>query len=297
MRAFEAPARPERARARAVLEACRPRQWLKNVVVALPPAAAGALARPGAVIAVSGAIVAFCLLASATYLVNDVRDRDVDRRHPRKRFRPIAARELSPPRALKIATGLALGGVALCLAIRPPLAAVAVCYLLLTLSYSMVWRDVVVADIAIVAAGFLVRAAAGGVAADVRLSTSFLTVTSACAVFLVVGKRFGELRERRPAATRLTLERYSPRVLGALLLAAGAVGCAAYARWAIARPSVGPWIELSVAPFAAWLARYWTLLRDGGGEAPEALILGDRTLLLLSAVWAALFAVGVYAAG
>lgn len=290
---------PARSTARrgVVLRACRPRQWLKNAVVVLPPAAAGALARPGAVLAVVVAMVAFCMLASATYLVNDVRDRVSDRRHPRKRFRPIAAGQLASRRALKIAAVLALGGVLLSLAIRPALAAVAAAYLMLTLSYSMVWRDVVVADIAIVAAGFLVRAAAGGVAADVPLSTSFLIVTSACAVFLVVGKRYGELRDRRTVPTRATLRRYSPRVLRWLLLVAGAVGCLAYVRWALARPSVGPWIALSAVPFAAWLSRYWAILRSGGGEAPELLILGDRTLLLLGAVWAALFAVGVYVTG
>ena len=297
VRAVAAPPRPERARPGVVLEACRPRQWLKNAVIVLPPAAAGALTRPSAALAVSGAVIAFCMLASATYLVNDVRDRDADRRHPRKRRRPIAAGELSPARALRIAAGLAVAGLALCLAIRPALAAVAICYLLLTLSYSMVWREVVVADIVIVAAGFLVRAAAGGVAADVPLSRSFLAVTSACALFLVAGKRYAELRQRRTAATRLTLGRYSPRVLRGLLLAAGVLGCVAYARWAAVRPSAGPWIELSVAPFAAWLGRYWVLVRSGDGESPEALILGDRTLLLLSAAWAALFAVGVYATG
>ena len=190
-----------------MLRACRPRQWLKNAVVALPPAAAGALARRGVVLAVAGAVVAFCMLASATYLVNDVHDRASDRRHPRKRFRPIAAGELTPRRALEIAAALALGGVLLSLAIRPALAAVAACYLMLTLSYSMVWREVVVADIAIVAAGFLVRAAAGGAAAGVPLSTSFLIVTSACALFRVVGKRFGELREQRARPTRVTLGR------------------------------------------------------------------------------------------
>lgn len=279
-----------------LLRACRPRQWLKNAVVVLPPAAAGALTRADAVLAVAGALIAFCMLASATYLFNDVRDRASDRRHPRKRFRPIAAGQLSPTRALKLAGGLALGGILLSLAVRPALAAVAVSYLLLTLSYSMVWRDVVVADIAIVAAGFLVRAAAGGVAVDVPLSTSFLTVTSACALFLVVGKRYGELREQRMAPTRVTLRRYSPRVLRALLLAAGAIGCLAYLRWALTHPSAGPWIALSAFPFAAWLGRYWLILLRGGGETPEALILGDRVLLLLGGVWAALFVVGLYVA-
>jgi decaprenyl-phosphate phosphoribosyltransferase len=246
---------------------------------------------------VFGALVAFCLLSSATYLINDVRDRDGDRLHPRKRFRPIAAGELSPERALRIAALLALAGFALALAIRPALGAVAVCYLTLTLSYSLVWRAVTIADIVMVAAGFLVRAAAGGAAADVRLSGSFLVVTSACALFLVVGKRYAELSDRGArVAARRTLRRYSPQMLRRVLVGAAAVGCIAYAKWAFTRPELGPWIELSLMPFALWLGRYAMMLGSGAGEAPEELILRDPVLLALGGLWGILFVTGLYAA-
>jgi decaprenyl-phosphate phosphoribosyltransferase len=280
-----------------VLRACRPRQWLKNLVVVIAPAAAGALARRGADVQVLGALVAFCMLASSTYLVNDVRDRKSDRRHPRKRLRPIAAGELSPRRALRIAALLAAGGLGLSVAVRPALGAVAVCYLALTVSYSLVWREVVVADIVMVAAGFLVRAAAGGVATDVRLSKSFLLVTSACALFLVAGKRYAELRARGDrATTRQTLRRYSPRGLLVVCLAAASLGALAYARWAFTRAVPGPWIELSMCPFALWLGRYTMLLGRGAGEAPEELILHDPPLLLIGAAWAILFLTGLHGA-
>jgi decaprenyl-phosphate phosphoribosyltransferase len=101
-----APAAPGPAPAGVLLRACRPRQWLKNGVVAIAPAAAGALTRPGVVREVCGGLVAFCLMSSATYLVNDVRDREADGRHPRKRFRPVAAGELSPRAALRAAAAL-----------------------------------------------------------------------------------------------------------------------------------------------------------------------------------------------
>jgi decaprenyl-phosphate phosphoribosyltransferase len=280
-----------------VLRACRPRQWLKNVVVALAPAAAGALTHTAVVVEVCGALVAFCLLSSSTYLINDVRDRASDRLHPRKRYRPIAAGELSPQRALRIAALLAIAGVALATAIRPALGAVAVCYLTLTLSYSFVWRQVTIADIVMVAAGFLVRAAAGGVAAGVRLSGSFLVVTSACALFLVVGKRYAELGEGGARdATRRTLRRYSRSALRKVLVGAAALGCLAYARWALTRPELGPWIELSLLPFALWLGRYAMMLGGGAGEAPEELILRDPVLLGLGACWGILFVLGLYGA-
>jgi decaprenyl-phosphate phosphoribosyltransferase len=292
-----APAAAARPRPGVVLRACRPRQWLKNVVVVLAPAAAGALTRPGVALEVCGALVAFCLLSSSTYLLNDVRDRASDRLHPRKRFRPIAAGELSPSRALRIAALLAIAGVALGFAIRPALGAVAICYLTLTLSYSFVWRQVTIADIVMVAAGFLVRAAAGGVAANVRLSGSFLVVTSACALFLVVGKRYAEVGERGTrAGTRRTLRHYSPLVLRRVLIGAAALGCVAYARWAFTRPELGPWIELSLLPFALWLGRYAMMLGAGAGEAPEELILRDPALLALGALWGILFVTGLYGA-
>jgi decaprenyl-phosphate phosphoribosyltransferase len=260
----------------------------------LPPAAAGVLTQGNAIAEVCGAFVVFCLLSSATYLVNDVRDLDSDRRHPRKRFRPIAAGELSPSSALRAAAVLAASGVLLALAIRPVLALVALCYLALTLSYSLIWREVVVADILVVATGFLLRAAAGGVAVDVRLSRSFLIVTSACALFLVAGKRYAEAREQGQPATRLTLSRYSTRSLRLLVLGAAATGAVAYAWWAFSRPGSGPWIPLSLIPFVLWLGRYTGVLASGAGEAPEELIFRDRGLLIAGAAWTLLFLLGIY---
>jgi decaprenyl-phosphate phosphoribosyltransferase len=281
-----------------LVSACRPRQWVKNTLVALAPAAAGALTRPGVVLQVAGAFISFCLLSSATYLLNDVRDREQDRRHPRKRTRPVAAGELTPRGALRIAVLLAVLGCAVALAVRPALAAVGISYLALTTSYSLWWRRVAVIDILAVAAGFVLRAVAGGVATGVPLSRTFLVVTSACAVFLVAGKRYAELRSDagRRRSMRATLSQYSRPTLARIAAGAAIVGCVAYTRWAFTRPEVGPWLELSLFPFVLWLARYAMLLAAGEGEAPEELIVRDPALMALAVVWGALFAGGVYGA-
>jgi decaprenyl-phosphate phosphoribosyltransferase len=278
-----------------LLRACRPRQWLKNLLVALAPAAAGALTRPGVMAEAVCAFVSFCLLSSATYLVNDVRDREQDRRHPRKRFRPVAAGELAPRGALRLAIVIAALGLALAVAVGPMLGLVAIGYLTLTTSYSICWRRIVVADVVAVAAGFVVRAIGGGVATGVALSYSFVIVTSACALLIVVGKRYAELvgSGSRPPS-RSTLRRYSRRSLRLLLAGAAACGCVAYASWAFARPGLGTWRELSIVPFVLWLGRYLKTLGAGAGESPEELILHDRPLLALSFVWVALFTAGVY---
>jgi decaprenyl-phosphate phosphoribosyltransferase len=280
-----------------LLRACRPRQWLKNGLVALAPAAAGTLTRAATLEAVLETFVAFCLLSSATYLLNDVRDRAEDRRHPRKQLRPVAAGELSPRGALRIALILAILGFACAVAVSPLTVLIAVCYIALTTSYSLWWRRLVVLDIVAVAAGFLLRAVAGAAAANVPLSRAFLIVTSACALFLVAGKRYAELRDRHARGrARAALARYSRTFLLRLLVGAATLGCGAYVWWAFGRPEPEAWFELSTVPFVTWLVRYGVMLGRGAGEAPEELVLRDRTLLSLAALWLVLFVGGTYGA-
>jgi decaprenyl-phosphate phosphoribosyltransferase len=290
----QTPAEP-RLSARVLLRASRPRQWTKNLLVLAAPGAAGLIDRPAVAARVAGAFVVMCLLSSATYLVNDVRDREQDRLHPRKRTRPVAAGEISPRAAVRAAALMALVGVALAIAIDPKLGAVGCGYLALTASYSLWWRNIVVVDILAIAAGFVLRALAGGVATDIYLSRWFVIVTACCAIFLVAAKRYAELREhavRVPA--RATLARYSAGKLRLTLVAASTVAGVAYTSWAFTRHSHLVWYGLSIAPFLLWLARYATLVEAGTGEAPEELILRDGRLLALSAAWAVLFLGGIY---
>jgi decaprenyl-phosphate phosphoribosyltransferase len=277
------------------LRACRPRQWSKNLLVLAAPCAAGVIDRPLVAMQVAGAFLVLCLVSSATYLVNDVRDREQDRRHPRKRLRPVAAGELSPRAALQVAIVLALAGVAGATAITPGLGAIACGYLALTASYSLWLRRVVVLDILAIAAGFVLRAIAGGVATDIYLSRWFVIVTACCAIYLVAAKRYAELREHAGSGpARATLRRYSPGRLRLALLASATVAGIAYTGWAFTRPSHLVWYGLSIAPFLLWLCRYAVLIGAGAGQAPEELILRDRTLLALSVTWCFLFLGGVY---
>jgi decaprenyl-phosphate phosphoribosyltransferase len=284
-----------RSPASVLLRACRPRQWTKNLLVLAAPSAAGLIDRPLVAAQLVGAFAVLCLMSSATYLVNDVRDRDQDRLHSRKRLRPIAAGELEPAAALGWAGLFAVVGLAGATAIAPGLAAVALAYLLLTASYSLWLRRIVIADILAIASGFVLRAIAGGAATDIYLSRWFVIVTACFAIFLVAAKRYAELREQRgPVRGRATLRRYSPGGLRLLLLASATIGCTAYTGWAFTRPSHLVWYGLSIAPLVLWLARYAKLIGSGAGQAPEELILRDRSLLVLSLAWGLLFLGGVY---
>ena len=284
-----------RASLRVLLLACRPKQWVKNLLVVAAPCAAGMIDRPAVAAQAAGAFVVLCLVSAATYLVNDVRDSEQDRLHPKKRMRPIAAGALAPRSALVLAVALAASGIALGAAIRPALGLVACCYLALTASYSLLLRRIPVLDILAIAAGFVLRAVAGGVATDIYLSRWFVIVTACGAVFLVAAKRYAELLEHRgERVARPTLRRYSTTGLRLTLLGAASGAGAAYIGWALTRPASVAWFALSVAPFLLWLGRYAALIRAGAGQAPEELILGDRALLVLSAAWGLLFIGGVY---
>jgi decaprenyl-phosphate phosphoribosyltransferase len=261
------------------------------------PFAAGWLDRPEIAARAFGAFVVLCMISSATYLVNDVRDVKQDRLHPRKRLRPIAAGELSTGAALSIAGVLAVVGICGGAAIAGGLGLLAIGYLALTASYSLWLRRVAVFDIAIISAGFVLRAVAGGVATDIYLSRWFMIVTACCAVFLVAAKRYAELRALGVTATRQSLQRYSPRQLLIVLGVSSGLAAIAYTSWAFTRPDHTVWYALSIVPLVLWLSRYMTLIGRGGGQAPEELILRDRALLTLGAVWSALFLGGVYVGG
>ena len=293
--------RPEARRGRlaAIVVTLRPRQWLKNVLVVAAAGAAGALGRDHVPLRVGVAFIAFCLLASGIYAINDVRDIAEDRLHPRKRFRPVAAGELPVRLAVWLGVVLMAAGLVVCGLVRPLLLLVGAGYLALTLTYSMVWRHLLLVDIVAIAGGFVLRAVAGGVAAPVRLSRWFILVITFAAIFVAAGKRWAELRRIESGLTgrRRVLVLYTEARLRVLLVLSGAGAFVAYCIWAFWVPSVHgvPWRPLTIAPVALGLIRYGALVRAGGGEAPEELVLRDNGLRLAAVLWLVLFALGVHA--
>jgi decaprenyl-phosphate phosphoribosyltransferase len=290
----------------AAIVTMRPKQWLKNTLVIAAAGAAGALGQDDVPGRVGVAFFAFCLLASGIYAINDVRDRHEDRLHPRKRFRPVAAGELSPAAARVLGIVLMITGLGLCAFISPLLALVGAGYLALTLSYTLIWRHLLLLDIIAIGGGFVLRAVAGGAAAPVALSRWFLLVISFAAVCIAAGKRYAELRRtdseatagNRAAPRRKVLEGYSEPRLRLIMGASAAAALFAYSVWAFQLPIIDgvPWRLLTIPLFALCLLRYGRLVLAGQGEAPEDLLFRDRVLQLAGFAWLVLFALGVHAA-
>jgi decaprenyl-phosphate phosphoribosyltransferase len=282
----------------ALLVALRPKQWLKNVLVFAAPLAAGSLFEPAVFWPSVGAFVAFCLASSATYLVNDVRDVEVDREHPKKQHRPIAAGHLGSGGAITAAVVLALAAVALSVWISTALAGVVLAYLVFTLAYSLWLKHEPVIELALLAMGFLLRAVAGGAAADLPISQWFLIVAAFGSLFIAAGKRFSELHrlEREGVEPkRRSLAGYTTNFLRFVLAASAAVTIMGYALWAFEvgqAASTLPWAQWSVLPFVLAVLRYGAEIFQGEAETPEDTLLHDRVLILLGVAWLALFTLG-----
>jgi decaprenyl-phosphate phosphoribosyltransferase len=284
---------------KAVIRTARPKQWTKNVLVFAAPAAAGVLDQRDALLQTLVAFVGFCLAASGTYFLNDANDAEADRLHPTKRMRPIAAGDLDVRTARVIAVVLILLSFAVTAPINDfKLMGVVVGYVVVTLSYTLWLKYEPVIDLAAVAAGFVFRAIAGGVATNVPLSDWFLIVAGAGSLFIVTGKRHAEQVELGSDSLehRRTLGEYSTAFLGYVRAVASAVMITAYCLWAFenaAKTGDETWFRLSIVPFVIAVLRYALVVDQGGGGAPEEVVLSDRVLQIVGLIWAILFAVGV----
>lgn len=283
----------------ALIRLARPKQWVKNVLVVAAPAAAGVLFERDAAIDTAIAFVCFCLAASGTYFINDALDAEADRRHPTKCTRPVASGAISVQTAVIGGVVLLVAAVSLSFAARAQLALVVGGYLALTVAYSLWLKHEAVLDLAAVAAGFVLRTIAGGVAVGVVISPWFLIVAGAGSLFMVTGKRHAELLELGDDAAdhRPALQMYSHAYLGYVRAVASSVAVLAYCLWAFEKSgNTGDpmWFELSIVPFVIAILRYALLLEQGRGGAPEELVLSDKTLLAVGAVWAVLFGIAVH---
>ncbi|NYJ04643.1 decaprenyl-phosphate phosphoribosyltransferase [Petropleomorpha daqingensis] len=281
-----------------IVQGLRPRQWAKNVLVFAVPLASGSIAQPRVLLAVLVAFVLFCLVSGGVYLINDVRDADADRQHPRKRFRPVASGALPPRVAVAVAVVLLAGSLAAAVLLtRPALAGVLGAYVAISVCYSLFLKDQPVIDLAVVASGFLLRGVAGGAAAGIAPSQWFLLVASFGALFIVAGKRYAEILAmgEGAGATRKSLVSYSASYLRFVWSMSAGVTCTVYCLWAFElRDASGvPWTTISIAPFVLGLLRYAVDVDRGTAGAPEDILLRDRFLVGIGVVWAVVFSLGV----
>ena len=279
----------------------RPEQWAKNLLLFAGLLFGGRFFEPAAVFAAMAAFAIFCVLAGAMYIVNDIRDRDVDRRHPLKQTRPIASGSLGTTTAAWTAAGLSTGAIIAASLLGPVFGAIAATYALLLLLYSTILKHVVILDVLAIAGGFVLRAVAGAVAVNVRIGSWLLACTTLLALFLALSKRRHELVLLGEGAVhhRRSLEQYSPYLLDQMISVVTASTLIAYTVFTMSPETADrlgtPYLGFTV-PFVLYgIFRYLYLVHQKlGGGSPAEMLLTDRPLLACVALWVAAVVVLMY---
>jgi 4-hydroxybenzoate polyprenyltransferase len=278
-----APAQP--GVALAFLRLARPRQWIKNLLLFAALVFAKKLFDAESLLLAVLAFASFCLASSSAYLVNDLLDAEVDRQHPEKRHRPIAAGVVSKGAVAAMATLLTAGGLLLAFWIGPAFAVTVAIYLGTTHFYSLVGKNVAVVESILIAAGFVIRAVAGAVAIGVPSSNWFILCTFFLAMFLALSKRKGEILALEGGAgrSRPVLSQYTLSALTAFSAVSVASLLLSYALYVLdLAEQAGTRFHLLelTFPFVMFgVFRYYLLVETSGlGEKPEEVALQDRPI-------------------
>lgn len=275
-----------------VLASLRPEQWTKNVIVFAALVFARRLFDQAAVAYALAAFLIFCGLSGAVYLLNDVSDVEADRQHPVKSRRPIASGALAPGTALMWAAGLIGAGVGVAFWLEPAFGWSAFAYVVLQVAYTRWLKHLVILDVMAIAAGFVLRAVAGGLVISVPISDWLLICTILLALFLGLCKRRHELTLLAAGAPghRRILEEYDPYLLDQMIAVVAASTLVAYIIYCLSSDTAERfgtrWLVLTV-PFPIYgIFRYLYIVhrKDGGGN-PSEMLLTDRPLLACVALW------------
>jgi 4-hydroxybenzoate polyprenyltransferase len=279
---------------RAVFRLIRPVQWIKNGVVLAGLIFSGQAANADYQNISFLTLIAFCLLSSSVYALNDIIDLERDRQHPLKKNRPLAAGKISVSAAAVIGAVLAVGGLALSYSIGTGLLIVALSYLVLNLLYTLWLKNIVILDVMSIAAGFVLRALAGAVAINVEFSDWLLISTFVLALFLGLGKRRHEIivLDSEASSHRKILDKYSPYLLDQLIGVVTASTVITYLFYTLSS-EVGDKLHTDylfvTIPFVIYgVFRYLYLVhKEERGGSPTTLLLADRPLLVDVLLWLA----------
>ena len=269
----------------------RLKQWAKNGLLFAGLVFDRQLGSFSAVWVVLQGFLAYGLVSSGVYLINDLIDLEQDRAHPTKRKRPIAAGELSVPMARGLATLLLLGGLSLGFSLSPLFAAITLLAFLLNMAYSLWLKHIPIVDVIVLASFYVIRVAAGVTLVSVHRFSPWLYVfTTFAALFMGVGKRRAEisLGEKKAGQTRKVLKGYTAEFLDQLLLAVLTLAILTYSLYTFSAPNLPENHSMMLTiPFVIYgFFRYLYLVQvESSGEAPEEILFQDRPIQVTMLLW------------
>jgi len=276
----------------AIIKSLRPQQWIKNLFIFAPLIFAQKILDPTLLQKTGLAFLSFCLLSGSIYIFNDLLDINEDRLHPLKSKRPLASGLLKPAAAAAVLILLLAVGLALAAALDRDFFLMALLYAVLQAAYSIRLKHVVILDIFIVAAGFLIRVVAGGLVIHVYISSWLLICTTLLALFLVMSKRRHELvqLEGKSLSHRPILKEYNTHLLDQMISVVTASTLLAYCLYTISEETVSKFGTRNLVftiPFVLYgIFRYLYLIHQKAeGGTPESLIIKDKPLLIDIFLW------------
>jgi decaprenyl-phosphate phosphoribosyltransferase len=305
------------------LRLVRPRQWIKNFAVFGAILFAGKLFDPEAFINVSIAFLIFCALSSSIYIINDIFDREKDKLHPFKKFRPLAHGDVPLPLAVGLSLTLIVVSFFWGNTLSPAFFLSICVYLILQILYSMVLKHIAVIDILALAAGYILRVYAGEFATGYHISVWLLLTTISLSLFLAIGKRRSELTlvsnysEAQIAKMRKSLSHYSERLLDVYASIFATSTFISYSLFTFLESEGGfkislgvlmpeflpsffqrKWLMVTILPVVYGLMRYLQdIYEKHEGESPEKVLLSDTPLISTVILWALLVIFILYIIG
>jgi 4-hydroxybenzoate polyprenyltransferase len=283
------PVVPRRSPLRAAIKTARPQEWIKNLFVFAGLLFSGKFNQPHEVLEATLTFAAFCAISSAGYYVNDLIDVELDRKHPKKRFRPLAAGELSERAAMTIAPALAVVAVALAFAaVNWQVGLMVIGYGVAQMAYSLGLKQIVILDVMTLAGLFILRVAAGAVAVDAHASEWLLLCTGMFALFLGFTKRrqeaVSELHEG--TSSRPVLEHYSLPFLDQMVALVTTGTVISYSIYAVDSPIVGNEMMWTIPPAVYCVFRYLYLIYDRADDRSIAsMVSQDRGIVAGFGAW------------
>lgn len=284
----------------AMLRLARPRQWVKNAFVVAPLFFSPWAVTSHNVAAAMIAVVVFCLLSSAVYVVNDYFDREADRLHPEKKFRPLASGEVTPGQGIVLAAGLLALAATLSLTLLPTsFSMFAGSYFVLNLLYSMRLKQVAIVDVLIVAAGFVLRIDAGAMVIGVVPSVWISLATGLLALFIALAKRRDDLVKTMSSTHRASLSGYNLRFVDACLAVTLGALLVCYLMYTTDAETIRRFgtdqLWLTAIFVIAGVMRYLqiTLVEERSGS-PTDIVVTDRFLIVTVVGWATAFGLLIY---
>ena len=275
------------------LRLLRPVQWLKNLMLYFAPFLGGAILRPGVLGKGTLPFVSFCLASSATYVLNDLADRENDAQHPRKKERPLPSGKVSPLGAGILGGGCLAASLYLGSRVSPVFLALLLAYLTISVCYSCKLKELPIVDLFCISSGFLLRLEAGGEAFGIRISDWLFLSVFLLAVFLSTGKRLGEksILGEKAGGHRKSLLSYPDGFLQGTMYMTGGAVLVTYTQYVIARHAL-----IYTVPLCCFgLLRFIMRVQGGQSGDPTESLLKDLPLFIVGILWAVMVGWGIYA--